>query len=483
MSEQFEHNIRKKLQDAEAPFEPMAWERMEKLLDDPRRRRPIWWWLSGLVLVLGLAGWWFFHMSTVDNAGTSAKKESIAPDSSTSRIQNPEKNPSGGENATWPNNLPQSTQATNEKITDRNSEEEKLTVDKPGVQPVPTNSQGKISQGINDPVDNAIHPATSAFQKRTNPQDGKTDVDKPDIPPAPNFQKSEKATEARNHVDKPLIPATLAFQNDKNSQEEKKVVDNPAQTKLSSTEEEKSTAPATANVDKPVLPPVTTENKQTPHTGVPTDVNKSPLQDTSVMDPSSSDSWKAPRRKGFEGGIHLGPDINATNSFSGLHAGFTGGLLFRYHVNNRWYLSTGAAYTKKIYAASPKEYNAPYPANYVNIDADCDVIDVPLNVHYVFADRPSGRWNVSIGASSYFMLREKYEYYYPSNYKRTRVFSNQNQHWFSVINLSAGWEKNTKGRLNWGLQPYVKIPAGGVGEGKVKLYSAGVSLQLTLGKK
>ncbi len=213
-------------------------------------------------------------------------------------------------------------------------------------------------------------------------------------------------------------------------------------------------------VDNSSIPTVSASRKIEPSEVEKDSVDNGKSSEQSV----SEDRWKPGRRKGFEGGIFLGPDVNTTGSLTSVHAGFTGGLLLRYHVNNRWYISSGAAYTKKVYGATPKEYNSPYPGNYVTIDADCDVIDVPLNLHYVFADRPAGRWNVSLGASTYFMLREKYEYYYPNYYKRTRVFSNQNQHWFSVINLSAGWEKNTKGRMNLGLQPYVKIPAGGVGE-------------------
>jgi hypothetical protein len=81
------------------------------------------------------------------------------------------------------------------------------------------------------------------------------------------------------------------------------------------------------------------------------------------------------------------------------------------------------------------------------------------------------------------MLKEKYEYLYPNDVKYSRQYKNQNQHYFSVINLGVTWEKQTRSRISWGLQPYVKIPVSGVGQGKVKVYSAGLTVQAILGKK
>lgn len=508
MSEQFEHNIRRRLQDAEVPFEPQAWDRMEKLLDKPRNRRPMWWWFGGLALILGLGGWWWFTRPASDDFSSSPKTENFANTTAPKNdVENgtPNKNgktengklsvdkPAGAVNVESDNtkkspdkpitpNLKESDVVNKTPVI---SEREK-DVNKSANTSVLSYQKTNTSDSRKTGVDKPIHPSVSSHQK-TNTSDTKaTDVDKAITPPILSFQKSKPEDESKNDVDKPVNPATKTQTKDNFSVSGRKDVDKPSSTVPLSSQKDKTTTTVPSVVDNPTLPPTTSEKNHAPITPAPAPVNNSAnpaAPDTNTLEKSSNETGKAPRRKGFDGGIHLGPDVNATGSLTGLRAGFTGGLLLRYHVNNKWYLSTGAAYTKKLYQASPKEYNSPYPGNYVDIDADCDVIDVPLQVHYVFAENPSGRWNVSLGASTYFMLREKYDYYYPNNYKRTRVFSNQNQHWFSVINISAGWEKNTKGRLNWGLQPYLKIPAGGVGEGNVKLYSAGLSLQLTMGKK
>lgn len=464
MSEQFEHNIRKKLQDAEAPFEPMAWERMEKMLDGPRSRRPLFWWLSGLVLFLGISGWWYFATQTVDNpAPVITQNEKV---SNNSEVIN-------------------STDSAKTDIISRSpSTATKLPS---GHSSSPIVAHQNSASGKNQNVDKATDPAetiSSTSEKVTGRKSG----DQLSL-----FKRNNNSLPAGN-VNKSAPNAGNEIDNARKQTPDANRVDNHTLKASNTTRENNSAKSDPGNVDKPTLSLANITGKDKKTSQPLPDANKSgnnqltpPVNvenaDTNLLANNKRDNWKAPRRKGFEGGIHFGPDVNTTRSFTGMRSGFTGGLLLRYHVNNRIYFSTGAAYTKKLYKASPKEYNTPYPGTYTKIDADCDVIDVPLNIHYVFADRPAGRWNVSAGVSTYFMLREKYDYYYPNYYKRTRVFSNQNQHYFSVLNISAGWEKNTKGRVNWGLQPYVKIPLGGVGEGEVKLFSAGLSLQVTMGKK
>ncbi|RZK47599.1 MAG: hypothetical protein EOO94_00200 [Pedobacter sp.] len=56
---------------------------------------------------------------------------------------------------------------------------------------------------------------------------------------------------------------------------------------------------------------------------------------------------------------------------------------------------------------------------------------------------------------------------------------NQNQHYLSVVDLSATYFiKIKKEQLHLGFEPFVKIPLAGVGEGKVNLKSSGISLRL-----
>lgn len=49
-----------------------------------------------------------------------------------------------------------------------------------------------------------------------------------------------------------------------------------------------------------------------------------------------------------------------------------------------------------------------------------------------------------------------------------------NKHYFSVFNLSAGYQKNISKSVSLTVEPYIRVPLSGVGYGKVKLNSSGV---------
>jgi hypothetical protein len=56
----------------------------------------------------------------------------------------------------------------------------------------------------------------------------------------------------------------------------------------------------------------------------------------------------------------------------------------------------------------------------------------------------------------------------------TTVYKNENSHFFSVINLSGGYQYHFSERFSLMAEPYVKIPISGVGHGKVNLNSGGI---------
>jgi hypothetical protein len=85
------------------------------------------------------------------------------------------------------------------------------------------------------------------------------------------------------------------------------------------------------------------------------------------------------------------------------------------------------------------------------------------------------------------MLSERYGYYYSTNnpYLRPEWRGKRTgEHYLSVVNLSVGYERNLGRRFSWQAEPFLKLPLGGVGFGKVRLGSGGVfvSLKYKMGK-
>ncbi len=149
----------------------------------------------------------------------------------------------------------------------------------------------------------------------------------------------------------------------------------------------------------------------------------------------------------------------------------------------QWFtISTGVYTARKIYTAAPADYKFAYNPPNINylksIDADCQVMEIPLNISWNFMERKKGSFYVSTGASSFIMKNEKYGYVYKypggQSYTHKEEYNNKNQHFFSVLNLSAGYKRYFGKSFFAAAEPYVKLPMSGVGEGKVKLNSTGI---------
>lgn len=188
-------------------------------------------------------------------------------------------------------------------------------------------------------------------------------------------------------------------------------------------------------------------------------------------------------------GITAGPDWSSVAA-KGWGTGVGGGLKLGYRLNDKWALTTGVLLDKKIYEANPGDYN-PSDNNWRNYDvrninANCAVIDVPINVEYTLWSNQEHRILLSTGLSSFWMHREEYTYHYKtaggSWAQWSKEMYGQNHYLLSVLNLSAGYEKSWK-NVSFEVSPYVKVPLGGIGYGRVKLLSTGVHFTLQYGLK
>ena len=116
-----------------------------------------------------------------------------------------------------------------------------------------------------------------------------------------------------------------------------------------------------------------------------------------------------------------------------------------------------------------------YP-NVTGIDATCRVFDLPLNLRYNIWQPRKEQVFVVAGLSSFWMEKESYHFKYDANGASTTSELNiyhQNRHFLSIANLAVGYE-HTWGKISAEASPYIKIPLGGIGYGRVKLFSTGV---------
>ncbi len=186
--------------------------------------------------------------------------------------------------------------------------------------------------------------------------------------------------------------------------------------------------------------------------------------------------------------ISAGPDISMVGADKPGKTKLLAGLGVGYTFKDRVTVRTGFFTARKIYSAAPSDYNAP-PEFYTRypylekVDADCKVYEIPLLVSYHFGRSAKQNWFAAAGLSSYLMKRETYTYfykYYPNTPTTTAKWTlrDKNNHFFSVLNLSAGYQRNINKTISVTVEPYMKLPLSGVGYGKVKLNSGGVIFSL-----
>ncbi len=106
------------------------------------------------------------------------------------------------------------------------------------------------------------------------------------------------------------------------------------------------------------------------------------------------------------------------------------------------------------------------------------MFDIPLNVRYDFSVNKKQRWFASAGASTYIMTGEYYGYDYTYNGNRVQaaraIRDSTSTYAFSILNLSAGFERALNKRFSLQVEPYFKIPMKGLGYGKLDLTSYGI---------
>ncbi|MBO3699505.1 outer membrane beta-barrel protein [Roseivirga sp. E12] len=208
--------------------------------------------------------------------------------------------------------------------------------------------------------------------------------------------------------------------------------------------------------------------------------------DTGSYQTADLDSLQTFKRWSF--GVLVSLDLSATGLEGFTDPGNMIGLLAEYRLSRNWSIQSGLSYSVKNYSALGEEYDtSTWPGgrsdNLVSALARCLVIDIPINVRRYFAAKNDNQWFVSTGLSTYLMLREDYEYEYtrPSpNWAPTGQIRGENNHFFGIANFSVGYETPINKRFGLAVEPFMKLPLTGIGQGKVKFLSFGANVAIKL---
>lgn len=216
--------------------------------------------------------------------------------------------------------------------------------------------------------------------------------------------------------------------------------------------------------------------------------------DKPIEQPKAADKKETAKKSGgikkgnsFFFTLSAGPDISSVGLENPGKVKLSAGAGFGYTFNNRWTIRSGFYTGRKIYSANKYDYKpAVQPPNYNyldNISANCKVYEIPLSLAYNFSRSAKHSLFASAGLSSYIMKKETYDYLYKysgTSYNYTKTINDENKHYFSVLTLSAGYQRKISRTFSIGAEPYFKLPLSGIGFGKVKLNSAGILFSLSV---
>jgi Outer membrane protein beta-barrel domain len=183
-------------------------------------------------------------------------------------------------------------------------------------------------------------------------------------------------------------------------------------------------------------------------------------------------------------GVFVAPDFSTVRFQTMKGVGTTFGVLLGYSFNERWAVETGLSLDMKRYYTAGEYFKKAMPSGYtlLNVDGTCNMLEIPVNVRYNFSKGSKMKWFATAGLSTYLMSKENYNYEY-SNYWGSTADSDwsihkPSQYWFSIINLSAGFEQRVGKIGNLRLEPYARIPLSRIGTGKLPIVSAGLNIGL-----
>lgn len=469
--EDFDKKIKEAADNHHPAYDEQAWAKMNKLLDkhmpekDERRRRFAW--LFFLLFLLGGAGIFYGVQSLV---GKPAKQTVSAPSSERrDRVQETGANEVKKEIPGMGN--------TSSTISPRNNSE----VDE---------------QIISQPVSNLpVAGEPRSFTAKGRTQTGATVV-------IPHSSDTDKKTITRKAGSKQGNEGASVFQSGSAKKSKKQSIGSVAtKTENSTSGQVVSKDVSASGSDQSVVVPgnvVASPVATDPAPAIITSTNTiaQPKNDTvartreMIAPDVAATKQKPSKRSYFFLTFSAGPDASYTKDGKPGRVIPVTGAGIGYLYKERFSIRAGFYNAAKIYSAAPEAYKAPasfynYYPFLVNVDANCRVYELPVSLGYHFGARKNHSWFASATLSSYLMKRETYNYSYKTSawgsiQQRKWNLYNDNQHYFSVLGFSAGYQRKITDRISLIAEPYLRVPVQGVGYGNVKLNSAGVLFSLAV---
>ena len=184
--------------------------------------------------------------------------------------------------------------------------------------------------------------------------------------------------------------------------------------------------------------------------------------------------------------IFANPEWSSVGLFKDAKAGFSVGTKIGYQFADKFEVSAGLAFSRKIYKGAGAEYTMEggwfKDIEPMRMDAKCNVIEIPLAFSYYTNGFRNSGFFADLGISSYMLHSEWYGFEYddaliarPDRYKEV-IEEDKNTHLVGVGRFAIGYQKVISNNTSLQIAPYLQFPLTGIGAGQVNLYSSGVQI-------
>jgi len=239
-----------------------------------------------------------------------------------------------------------------------------------------------------------------------------------------------------------------------------------------------------ADLTKPNIGSVTDQ----PKNDLPVLNNEAPnTQNKNIQQPASSNKKEKEGTHYFYAGLLAGADLSFVKFQKKQPLGYNIGLLVGYKFN-KFSIESGLLLAKKNYYTDGEYFNKskiPFfdsSVELLSVQGYCRMYEIPLNIRYDISSRKKHTWFATAGLSSYLMSKEYYHYAYQQNgedHYGSYPYYKTTQDWFSVLNVSAGYQVKTGAKTSFRVEPYYKATLSGVGTGSLSISSAGINVGIT----
>ena len=200
------------------------------------------------------------------------------------------------------------------------------------------------------------------------------------------------------------------------------------------------------------------------------------------------DSYRS-SKNGFYYGLFLGPGYNTVKKQAMNKPGFSIGLIGGYRFSNRISVETGLSLSEKKYATAGTHFSMeeigpamPPPMKLMDVRGSYKVIQIPVHFRYNVIYNKSYNVFSSAGLSSFILTKESNEYHISMNGAEEMMYGTYkiNKSYLAAsIDLSFGYERNFGNKNTIRIQPYIQLPAKGIGVGNIEVKSTGLHIAIT----